>query len=218
VELPAGAFGIVKVKLRNLVLLPAAAAIVFGTPAIANSLTFQSVTFETEELDADTLQLSILNATNATGDWTGVNFLKAFEIKGIGNVTFATIGSGPATWTPTVENGLAGNALGCGTGGTNGACFSATSPVALTDSMIWTIDFEGTNLSFDSPSLKVQFLTGANATRKTGSLLSETIPASAPIPAIPEPETYAMMLAGLGLLGFVARRRRQFLGGYAVPA
>ena len=37
-------------------------------------------------------------------------------------------------------------------------------------------------------------------------------------PAIPEPETYAMMLAGLGLLGFVARRRRQGLGGNAVPA
>jgi hypothetical protein len=26
---------------------------------------------------------------------------------------------------------------------------------------------------------------------------------------IPEPETYAMLLAGLGLLGFVARRRKQ---------
>jgi len=26
---------------------------------------------------------------------------------------------------------------------------------------------------------------------------------------IPEPETYAMMLAGLGLMGFVARRRKQ---------
>jgi len=38
-------------------------------------------------------------------------------------------------------------------------------------------------------------------------------------PAIPEPETYAMMLAGLGLLGFVARRRRQQGGlGNAVPA
>ena len=37
-------------------------------------------------------------------------------------------------------------------------------------------------------------------------------------PAIPEPETYAMMLAGLGLLGFVARRRRQGLGGNVVPA
>ena len=26
---------------------------------------------------------------------------------------------------------------------------------------------------------------------------------------IPEPETYAMLLAGLGLMGFVARRRNQ---------
>jgi len=29
-----------------------------------------------------------------------------------------------------------------------------------------------------------------------------------PVSAIPEPETYAMMLAGLGLMGFVARRRK----------
>jgi hypothetical protein len=29
------------------------------------------------------------------------------------------------------------------------------------------------------------------------------------IAAIPEPETYAMLLAGLGLMGFVARRRKK---------
>jgi PEP-CTERM motif-containing protein len=29
------------------------------------------------------------------------------------------------------------------------------------------------------------------------------------VTAIPEPETYAMLLAGLGLMVFVARRRRQ---------
>jgi hypothetical protein len=34
--------------------------------------------------------------------------------------------------------------------------------------------------------------------------------------AIPEPETYAMMLVGFGLLGFVARRRKQSLGNLAV--
>ena len=38
---------------------------------------------------------------------------------------------------------------------------------------------------------------------------TETAPQVANLPAIPEPETYAMMLAGLGLLGVVARRRKQ---------
>lgn len=36
-----------------------------------------------------------------------------------------------------------------------------------------------------------------------------TAPSFAPVAAIPEPETYALMLAGLGALGFVARRRRK---------
>jgi len=40
---------------------------------------------------------------------------------------------------------------------------------------------------------------------------ADTITASTnfTVNAIPEPETYAMMLAGLGLMGFVARRRKQ---------
>lgn len=38
------------------------------------------------------------------------------------------------------------------------------------------------------------------------SLISVT--ASSTVPAVPEPETYALMLAGLGAIGFVATRRR----------
>lgn len=31
-----------------------------------------------------------------------------------------------------------------------------------------------------------------------------------PVPAVPEPETYAMLLAGLALMGFMSRRRKNF--------
>jgi hypothetical protein len=197
-----------KMKLRKLALLTAAAAgIAFGTPAMANTLDWQGVTFETHAVDADTLSLSILNATSATGNWAGINFLKAFEIKDVGTVTGASIATGPAgTYIATVDNGLAANSLGCTTGGTPGACFTASPAIALTDSMTWTIDFVGTGLSFASPHLKVQFLQSLTQDKPTGDLLSQTIP------AIPEPETYAMMLVGFSLLGFVARRRKQSLG------
>ncbi len=46
----------------------------------------------------------------------------------------------------------------------------------------------------------------ATATDATGGL--ETFYVSQSVGAIPEPESYAMMLSGLGLLGFIARRRR----------
>jgi len=183
---------------RTLVSAALAAAAFAASPAGANTLTYQGVTFETMALDADTLQLSVLNATSATGDWTGINYLKAFELKEIGNVTGATL----AGWSVSVDNGLA--AFGCTTGGTNGACFTSTPAASLTNSMVYTIDFTGTNLNFSAPHLKVEFLTGLNDTQKTGDLLSQTIPT-----AVPEPETYALMMAGLGAMGFVARRRKQ---------
>ena len=41
----------------------------------------------------------------------------------------------------------------------------------------------------------------------TGSLTVTAV--SDPVTTVPEPETYALMLAGLGAVGFLARRRRQ---------
>lgn len=184
--------------LKSLAVLAAAIA---SLPAMANSLTFQNVTFNSYAVDNDTLKLEILNATAATGDWAGINFLKAFEIKDIGNVTGASIASGPAGFTPSLTNGI-NSVLGCTSGSTPGACFSANTPLSLTSSMIWTIDFTGTGLTFAAPHLKVQFLETEGQVIKTGDLLSRTIP------AVPEADTYAMLLAGLGLIGTIARRRK----------
>jgi len=42
----------------------------------------------------------------------------------------------------------------------------------------------------------------------TGGALSNYRGYASPVAAVPEPETYAMLLAGLGLMGFIARRRK----------
>ena len=50
------------------------------------------------------------------------------------------------------------------------------------------------------------YITGRES---AGFAIDDVMFGSASVVLVPEPETYAMMLAGLGLLGFMARRRKQ---------
>ncbi len=63
-----------------------------------------------------------------------------------------------------------------------------------------SLTFVGFQASAGEYFTSVQWF-GENATGVTDVQLGITT-------AVPEPETYAMMLAGLGLLGFAARRRK----------
>ena len=67
--------------------------------------------------------------------------------------------------------------------------------------MVFQFTFAGGAQDLESPHLKVNFF--GEGDRKVGSLLSQAI---APVP---EPHTYAMMLGGLGLMGWVTRRKRK---------
>ncbi|MDP2070721.1 FxDxF family PEP-CTERM protein [Methylotenera sp.] len=69
----------------------------------------------------------------------------------------------------------------------------------LAEDSVMPIDFTNT---LSAGNYQVNFKYGIN-TNQVGTYLG-----GVSVAAVPEPETYAMLLAGLGLIGFAARRRK----------
>lgn len=162
------------------------------------SLTFQGVTFEMSIVDSDTFNLTMLNTDAAGANWSGVTNLNAFQIGDIGTFTGATA-TGPGGFVNISKELNAGGCSG-GSGGPLRLCFAGLA--AVTPSLSWNIDVTGGALDVSNlgPHLKVRF--GNASDDKVGDLLSQNIP------AVPEPETYALMLAGLAVVSVLARRRK----------
>lgn len=184
-------------RFHKLALAPIAVALMMSaTFAVASTLTFQGVTFASSSA-GNVLTIEI-DAAGRTDGWATAEYIDTIAIKDVGTYSSVSLLGPGGAWTYSA-NEL--NANGCNGGVTDNACFSHT-PVALGDDMIFNFTFTDWVLGGDTPHLKVRFL-DANLD-KQDSLLSEYITTP-----IPEPETYAMLLAGLGLLGWHARRRKK---------
>ena len=182
------------------IVVPAAVAacLGIGSTASAGVLEFQGVTFTTSSID-NVLRLEI-DAANPTGDWSTATTLGMLGIKDVGTFSSVSLTAAPPgglSWTLN-NNELSANGCVSGSGAKKICAFGPH--LALTDNMVFEFTFAGGTQNFTSPHLKVGMYEG-NSTDKVGSLVSMNIP------PIPEPATYGMLLAGLAMLGVVARKR-----------
>jgi len=106
---------------------------------------------------------------------------------------------------------------------TGGGIFGTTSTVdlllngsqvlAAVNSAVNTTGLTWEQLSFDfvatGSSTVLGFVNGDPATDNSNILDNIALVDQGPVGAIPEPETYALMLSGLGFVGLMARRRRR---------
>ena len=146
----------------------------------------------TGDLATGSFNLSI-EGINVAGVDTigGRTFLEDLSFSPPTGYTGATLGGLAA-----IDGGL--NANGCNGNG-NFFCFDGVHRAVAGSTM--SLDFTITASSFAGyvPHLKVDW----NGSANNYDLVSANM-----VAAVPEPETYALFIAGLGAMGFVARRRK----------
>lgn len=163
-----------------------ALALAAGSATIAHAsptytAAFQGVTFTFVQRDTDTLTFEIQNANSATGDWSGTQYLAAFDLKDLGENFSATsaILNGPgATNLPGENSQLSAMNIGCsGRGSPPGSiCFNLAPDVSLTSDMMYTIDFSSPlDIAALGPHLQIAF-TNVQGGSKVGSLYSQNVP------------------------------------------
>lgn len=106
----------------------------------------------------------------------------------------------PGTWSLT-DVVVSFSGLTAGTVSLNGGPATNMNPFAIPGGTIYSLGFAG--IVGDGVTYQTLTFNGFNS--GTSSVTVTAMQTAAPVP---EPETYAMMMAGLGAIGFMARRRK----------
>jgi len=202
---------------KKLIGAACATAALFLSASVANAATvyqgtFQGATFTVTQNSDTNITFNIAGVNDLSDNWTGVKYLGAFAFNGLGAsaAKAVLVGGTPANTATSIDGGLNGN-KGCNGNGA-GICFDFTPNISTNTSNL-TFDITATSgiFNFDAagPHLKLAWTNDAMVDKPVGDLGSDKIKFSlVPTSAVPEPATWAMMIAGFGLAGAAIRRRR----------
>jgi hypothetical protein len=198
---------------RNSRFLAAAALMAVAMSASAGVVTDKGINY-TATMTGNVLNLEI-DASGRTADLKNATFLDSLKFSGIDGLTGGKILNGPVSPDPLFGSDLGWSGKFTNPNGKNNEYVTFTpntflgfgGNVPLVDNMIFKFEFLGTGLDFSNMLLTADydFASGPNKGAKIG--LDLTAPYVPPVSQVPEPASIAMMGAGLGLIGFMRRRK-----------
>jgi hypothetical protein len=153
-----------------------------------------SYTLSASAVDADTWSFTLdISGINAAGVDTrgGRAFLEDLSFSAPSGFTGAALAG-----STTLAGGL--NAGGCNGAGASAFCFDGVHKAVSGSTMQVAFTIDSASFANYVPHLKIDWDGSAN----NYNLVSNDM-----VAGVPEPQTYALMLAGLAAVGFMARRR-----------
>jgi hypothetical protein len=204
----------------------AAALTLSGTANATISLTNEySVTSFASDLGANQWKFdyAVTNNNQGNGDYTGLDGFTIFIPQSAVVVTStspAPYNGAPGFWYSFVGNGLnlaGNNSQNLSTpAGYNSFTWWGADPhsvYALGSTAYFSITLGNVSAGTNTIGLTTYFgsMTPAQeyTTNQWGNYSTITTNLTSPVATVPEPETYAMLLAGIGLIGGIARRHKQ---------
>jgi len=144
------------------------------------------------------------------GPSTSNTYTAGFEVRHVSAGVFEDT----FTFTPSVAGFLEGSLVTTSSSGSTNINFTSgeINGVAFNFSPIGDNEWGFTNLAYSAGPIVLKLFGVAGPGFMDGASIAASYAGTLNVSAVPEPETWAMMLGGLGLMGFVARRRKKSEG------